>query len=179
MSKEKKTPTSYRRRIAKQLMKIVAGLVGLCLCGGMSYGLIAYVYMSRCEVRPSIDPALLPTAEYLYEHPQPTPVKTLINLRYKALSSVHSEVCYSYTYEKELYSHSWSYITLNGFVVPRYETFPYYVSKSLTRDTFYDFCIDVSKIDKGLHLIELHLKRWPWNTPIIYQGAIMVEDKSQ
>ena len=145
----------------------------------MSCGLIAYAYISSGEIRPSIDAALLPTAEYLYGHPQPTLPYLQVNFR-----EVESSICYGDGYSHEgdfrtqprLSFSLWTETFLNGSRVP-------FLALQINQGSYISeppfsyltFCIDKTGLNTGLHLVEVRLKKGPWDTPIIYQWAVRVE----
>jgi hypothetical protein len=163
------------RRLLVWVIKLGFAMMGCVICGLCSCTVAYSAYMSVGFIKPSLDAALLPTAQYLYEHPQPTPEGMSITLRYET-SSPYSKVCYTYTQEREIYDPLQTTLYLNGAMVPRYETMFRCHSLLLTRDIIYHSGIDASKLDQGLHLVELHLRRWPWDTPYVYQAAVLIED---
>jgi hypothetical protein len=164
MTKVKRS-NSYTRYFLTRFL----GTIGFIVCGLLS---TCSVYMSVGIVQPSLDAELFPTAEYLYEHPQATPTNMTISLHYEQHEQDYF-VCYRYT--DTPYSYRDTIIVLNGAAVSRFDSLPRWHDRVGDRPGLNENCIHAAKLDKGLHLVELNLRRWPWDEPYIYQGAVMVE----
>ena len=176
MNKQKKTPYSFHRKLMRWPI-ILSGAFGLGVCGYIAF-MTAYVSIGSIPTSP--DPALLPTAEYLYAHPQPAPA--FIRVKSHASPSFPS-LCYEAGYIREgrvvmqLAVSQWTELFLNGVRIP--PTSVYAVSTGdFSRDemsvSWNEFCMDSAQLEPGLYLLELHLRRTLWETPIIYQWAVKV-----
>jgi hypothetical protein len=118
--------------------------------------------MSFGYLETMIDPMLVPTAEYLYEHPQPTP--DFIRLDERSPQSL----CY------EVIPSIWTHIFLNGVHVPLGAFLIYPHADETSPWTKY--CLNDRWLPPGLHLAEIHQRVNLWDAPQSYQWAIRVEE---
>ena len=154
-------------------------LVGLGLLSGLI--LIALVFLfffydplahwSYGKIQPSILPALLPTAEYLSQNPQPLPEGFYV---YSRLDATQKKICWDEA-DNETYDDLTLY--LNGELVPK-QSYAWYESVSFHFRGGSHTCLETGNIvlSEGLHLLEMHLYPNWWGRPIIHQWAVMVEE---
>lgn len=174
MNKEKNASDLPSQRLLSPLLKVLVW-IGVVSCVGL---LIVVIYRSIGFIPASPDAALLPTAEYLYAHLQPTLEYVAFN---KQTSAAQRKICYWPPHEEETIKTSprlddfpSSLLFVNGSRVPPNDI---HVEINMTESetVFLDSCVNAAGLSDGLHLVELHLKANPWDTPIIYQWAVMVE----
>jgi hypothetical protein len=176
MVKERNASDLPRSRPFSRLLKVLSW-IAVILCGCL---LLQTIYRNIGFIKTSPDAALLPTAEYLYAHPQPT-------LDYVQVSShdsdVKNRICYwdGYRDQDDVKTHPRledfpsSLLFLNGSQVPLSAVHTEINSASLEEDLHLASCFYTTGLSTGMHLVELHLKANPWDTPIIYQWVVMLE----
>jgi hypothetical protein len=152
--------------------------IAVILCAGL---LIVVIYRSIGFVPASPDAALLSTAEYLYANPQPTLEYVQFN---NQTSATQRKICYWAGPNKDdttktspqLGDFPSSILFVNGGRVPLNDIHVEIRTDQELESVHLAPCVGVAGLNAGVHLVELHLKANPWDTPIIYQWAVMVED---
>jgi hypothetical protein len=158
MTKAKRSASlSYTRYFLTRFFAMIAVFLGAPFCG-------LYGYMSFGYLETSIDPVLVPTAKYLYEHPQPTPDFVQFDpMRYAPQS-----LCYSTTIS------FWTQVFLNGVRIPPDAFFIYPRADETSR--WGTYCLDDRELPPGLYLAEIHQRVNLWDATQSYQWAIKVEE---
>jgi hypothetical protein len=161
MTKTKRISSSSARY--KKVLKVALGATAVFVCGYVAF-IAAFINIGYIEQ--SLDPVFLPTAEYLYAHPQPTLIYVQIQSQ---ISEASPELCYDVWRRPE-----------GAFL--NMVRLPFIFSTDAIIDTFNGtaarrsrFCYDAVDLVPGLHLMELRFKD-ERDTPIIYQWAVMVKE---
>jgi|GEM_PF-4667357 len=149
--------------LLEQSIKVCLGTATVFVCGYVTF---MTAYMSIGHVHPSLDHAFLPTAEYLYAHPQPTLEYVQIQAQ---ISQTSPELCYDVWRKPE------------GAFLNR-ARLPFTFSTDTIYDTFAGtaakrsrFCYNAADLAPGLHLMELRFKGDTEAAPIIYQWAVLIK----
>lgn len=152
-----------RYPLLEQSIKVFLGTAAVLVCG---YVTVMTMYLSVGHVHPSLDPAYLPTAEYLYAHPQPTLQYVQIQPQ---ISEASPDLCYDVWRTPEG-------AFLNRFRLPfifSTDAIPFTINGPAVKRS--RFCYNAAGMSPGLHLMALQFKG-DGDTPIIYQWAVMVEE---
>jgi hypothetical protein len=154
---------SYHRVFYKLIGFIFLGIILIPIAGFLVFKF--WTAGGKFNDIPTSD--ILATAEYIYANSQPTP--NIIH--YMEINPEHNGICLITDAEVLPYDTFWSRWFMNGERVP----YDYYSFFHYGFTTNRHNCLNIFKINTGVHLLEIQFKSSPFDTGISYQFAIKIE----